>query len=107
MNQASRSRGAEMLIRKFQNKRADEFRRITERRPLEPNLELLARPGNNFKSPKCAAELKDQQADAGGRAHSVECARSSPSTLEQVSCESLRAQCADDSPSPTPAGGRN
>lgn len=62
LNQASRSRGAEVLIRKFQSRRADEFRRISESRPLEPNMELLARPGINHKSPKCAAELKDQQA---------------------------------------------
>lgn len=51
-----------MLIRKFQNKRAEEFRRISERRPLEPNFDLVARPGISFKSPKCAAELRDQQA---------------------------------------------
>ena len=62
LNQASRSRGAEMLIRKYQSKRAEEFRKISERRPLLPNCELLASHGINFKSPKCAAELKDQQA---------------------------------------------
>ena len=50
-----------MLVRRYQNKRAEQFRKINERRPLEPNLDLVARSGNNLKSPKCAAELKDQQ----------------------------------------------
>lgn len=49
-----------MLVRKYQTKRAEELRRITERRPLQPNLDLVAKSGNTLKSPKCAAELTDQ-----------------------------------------------
>ena len=45
-----------------EKKKAEELRRITERRPMQPNIELIMRAGNNFKSPKCAADLQDQQA---------------------------------------------